>query len=350
MRLLLGFLMLTPLAMPATAGLQIVDLGSGEAFGLNDAGTVVGRTASNQAFEWTGGLRSEVSGPNTFAGRGIDVNDAGEMVGAMHTFSRPEGEAFVQTDTGIVLVGPPNFGSQGNGINNNRQIAGQYGSQRGFVWQDGIAQDIGTFGGTRSGAADIDSAGRVAGYASRANSDARAMLLIPEDTDNDGLADLWFRDSNNDQVNDLMLDLGTLGGPTSVATAMNNVGVVVGNADAIGGRNGFIWTEAAGMQDLGHEVFPNAINDAGLAVGFYRDGNGQSRAFRGTASGYIDLNNMLPEDSGWVLEEAHGINANGWIVGSGLLNGQGHAFLLVPEPATLMLLGLAVVAVGRRRA
>jgi hypothetical protein len=41
-----------------------------------------------------------------------------------------------------------------------------------------------------------------------------------------------------------------------------------------------------------------------------------------------DLNDLVPANSGWVLEAAHAINDNGQIAGSGTLNGQTRAFLL----------------------
>ena len=44
-----------------------------------------------------------------------------------------------------------------------------------------------------------------------------------------------------------------------------------------------------------------------------------------------DLNSLLPANSGWVLEEADGIDANGDIFGIGTLNGVGAEFLLTPE-------------------
>jgi hypothetical protein len=34
---------------------------------------------------------------------------------------------------------------------------------------------------------------------------------------------------------------------------------------------------------------------------------------------------------GWVLTEANGINDYGWIVGQGLINGEYHAFLAIPN-------------------
>ena len=43
-----------------------------------------------------------------------------------------------------------------------------------------------------------------------------------------------------------------------------------------------------------------------------------------------NLNEMIPGDSGWVLEEARSINDSGQIVGQGLQHGQMRAFLLTP--------------------
>ena len=42
----------------------------------------------------------------------------------------------------------------------------------------------------------------------------------------------------------------------------------------------------------------------------------------------IDLNTMIDEKSGWVLQAAYGINDHGVIVGEGLLNGAPRGFRL----------------------
>ena len=66
--------------------------------------------------------------------------------------------------------------------------------------------------------------------------------------------------------------LGTLGGNSSQATAINNRGQVVANSDLPGGsRHAFLWDATLGMQDLGTlggtESYAHAINDAGRVVG-----------------------------------------------------------------------------------
>src|SRR5262249_48122237 len=56
-------------------------------------------------------------------------------------------------------------------------------------------------------------------------------------------------------------------------------------------------------------------------------------AFLWSDNTMIDLNTLLPEDSGWTLTKAAGINANGQIVGQGDHAGFSpfRAFLLSPE-------------------
>jgi hypothetical protein len=41
-------------------------------------------------------------------------------------------------------------------------------------------------------------------------------------------------------------------------------------------------------------------------------------------NGPIDLNTLLPANSGWVLNVARGINNKGQIVGTGTINGHEH--------------------------
>ena len=113
-----------------------------------------------------------------------------------------------------------------------------------------------------------------------------------------------------------MLDLGTLGGASSFANAINNHGQVVG-----------------------YSVAPN---------------NGGGRAFLYSDGRMTDLNTSIPAGSGWFLENATGLNDGGQIAGYGESpSGQIDAFLLtpVPEPTCLSLLTLAGVAtLVRRRA
>jgi probable HAF family extracellular repeat protein len=75
-------------------------------------------------------------------------------------------------------------------------------------------------------------------------------------------------------------ELGTLGGASSRATAINNQDVVVGSSTtATGEVHGFLWDGT--MHDLGPEFVPRAINDAGQMVGspdghantLFRDGD-----------------------------------------------------------------------------
>jgi probable HAF family extracellular repeat protein len=108
------------------------------------------------------------------------------------------------------------------------------------------------------------------------------------------------------------------------------------------------------MTDLGSlrisdYCYALGINNNGQVVGF----SGGS-AFLYSGGAMIDLNTLIPTNSGWTLEEATGINDSGQICGYGRNpSGQDDAFLLtpVPEPATwgLFVLGSIVFVLHRRR-
>lgn len=71
-----------------------------------------------------------------------------------------------------------------------------------------------------------------------------------------------------------------------------------------------------------------------LIVGWSGTASGDPSAFvyDNNGPGYpVDLNNLIPTDSGWKLVRAAGINGSGQIAGSGDINGQHHAFLLTPR-------------------
>jgi len=81
-----------------------------------------------------------------------------------------------------------------------------------------------------------------------------------------------------------MTELGTLGGNSSRAEAVNNKGQVVGWAKTPSGRkHAFIWDKTGGMQDLGtlggNISVATDINDKGQVVGLSSLANRQTRAF-----------------------------------------------------------------------
>lgn len=137
-----------------------------------------------------------------------------------------------------------------------------------------------------------------------------------------------------------MKDLGVLtGGVTSVASAINTSGVIVGQSDgtATGGNwHAVLWSAANKIQDLG--VLPGGtftiafgVNDSGVVVGYGNIFTNAPHAFVWTAAGGMkDLNYLIPANTGWVLINANAINNVGQITGYGSVGGHNRAFLLTP--------------------
>ena len=122
-------------------------------------------------------------------------------------------------------------------------------------------------------------------------------------------------------------DLGTLGGPSSQANAINNLGSIVGTSSLSSGVvHAFIY-RAGVMRDLGALAGgwsqANAINDAGVVVGWSTVLSGASRAVRWKDGVKKNLGTLGGRNS-----EATGINQSGVIVGwSETASGQHHAFV-----------------------
>src|SRR5262245_23469171 len=232
---------------------------------------------------------------------------------------------YLLTDLGLQSAGD---------INNHGQVAGQKRYETGdyaVLWQNGTAINLGTLGepGSFSTGLAVSDAGHVVGYShisvypSPDSFELHAFLVTPEDTDQDGVPDRWFRDSNSDGRNDLMINLGTLGGAESIARDVNAFGQVVGETSY---SRAFIWSGGV-MTDLGTLSGPTslayAINDAGQVLGsssgygflinpedtnadgvpdrWYRDTNGD---------GTNDFMIVLPSETGSNSD----INASGQVV------------------------------------
>jgi probable HAF family extracellular repeat protein len=341
--------------------------GASYADGINNAGQIVGYSflanGTYHAFEYQGGVMTDLSpiigGTNSAANA---INASGQIVGLSYspTMTDPIGysdmTSFIDTGGSVTTIAPLPGGYTGSfatAINSSGQVAGEAFTYNGpyngidpyeaYLYSPGgggTLTDLGNLGVGNSSAAGINDSGQVVGNSYTTDNSDRAFLYSGSGP---------------------MVDLGQIGGPggTSYAYAINNAGLITGQASGgIGGNSdAFLYSGSGPMTDLGNLGGSSegwAINNAGVVVGdsYLADGITDD-AFIYSNGTMTDLNSLIPADSGWQLEAAYGINDNGDIVGYGLYDGQTEAFELtaVPEPASagLLLVGGAAALMRRRR-
>ncbi|HEY8747756.1 MAG TPA: hypothetical protein VIM11_07270 [Tepidisphaeraceae bacterium] len=258
-----------------------------------------------------GGSESHAYGIND---QGQVVGEATDVNGIAHAFLYSGG---AMTDLGT-LGGNV---STVQAINASGQIVGYSatagGATHAFSYVGGTMTDLGTLGGTSSFAYGVNASGQVIGYSTLASGDERAFLYS----------------------SGTLRNLGTLGGPQSFAYhGINDSGTVAGDSSAKKPGepfHGFLYTGAAKLKDIGTlggtDILVRAINSAGQVVGkslTAAGGNYDAFVYSGTTM--TDLNGQIDASAGWTLNNAEGINTGGQIVGTGLLGGVEHAYLLTP--------------------
>jgi probable HAF family extracellular repeat protein len=118
------------------------------------------------------------------------------------------------------------------------QFSGFGTQMRGFLWQSGAMQDLGTLGGPDANAFIVNERTQVTGWSSTNSTPARCYFRLTTDPF------LW-QDGK-------MIDLGTLGGTCGFPNWLNNRGEVVGQSNLAGDStfHPFLWRRGK-MSDLG---------------------------------------------------------------------------------------------------
>src|SRR5580704_9950242 len=337
--------------IPATSApvpqYQIYDIGvvqpgdtASQGFGVSRAGIAVGRSFQangTQAFTWT--LTGGIVGLPNLSGRSYCVsnsaNDNGVVVGTGATTAFGSGRLPVIWQNGVVSQLPLPVGEtlgDANSVNASIVAVGSVDSgsnQRGAIYSGGSATIItqttanGSFFLTAFG---INDSGRVVGQGIAPTNAARTVGIVYDIGQNMALEVGALRRLNG-----------------ALAFGVSNTGYVVGSSMFDQGSGmPFIWSDQGGMVAIPlatgtSEGSARAVNSAGWVVG--DDSSAFSIPFLYDGTTTYRLADLIPPNSGWDLSmntssSALGISEDSVIVGTGVHNGETHAYAMVPVTVT----------------
>jgi len=334
-------------AVAATPQYQIFDIGvievgdiASQGEGVSRAGIAVGqsvRTGGSQAFTWTlqGGLVPLPNLPSRNFAVANSANDKGIVVGTAATTFFGTDRLPVMWQNDVISQLPLPAGEtlgDANSVNASMVAVGSIDAgslQRGVIYSDGSATIItqttanGSYFLTAFG---INDSGRVVGQGIDPTNAARNVGII------------------YDIGQSTAFEVGALPGMNgALAFGVSNTGYVVGSSMLNQGSGlPFIWSDQGGIVAIPlatgtSEGSAKAVNSAGWVVG--TDSSAFAIPFVYDGSTTYRLADLLPPNSGWDLSmntssSADGISDDGVIVGTGVHNGDIHAYAMVPVAAT----------------
>lgn len=304
------------------------------------------------------------------------INDIGDLVGSFFCGAGYD-RAFVAWDASPPLqplsLGPGVIQSFAAGINSSRQIAGTWETVgtplHAFIYQDGQVLDLGTLGGAISAAGALNDDGTVVGYSYESNSTppiafrwsrgVMEALSLPvghsstaHDINNLHQICGWMGDGlttdrgfiwDNGKVTELPIPIGAIKGR---AVAINELADVCGssshpNPNGSGTvARAILWPSSGSLIELGilpgftHSIARDITDDATLVGQCTGGGGGFNHGFVWRDGAMLDLNSLLPANTGLVIKNAVAINCSGQIACEAYDSNTGEivAALLTPLP------------------
>jgi len=292
------------------------------------SGTVTDATGNTRAVRYVNGTGWEYVPGLTWGSTAAGINVHGDIVGTQFVGTVTHAYRY-NFATGVVDdIVPLSGGTSNSGfaINDVGDVVGQSdvgnGITRGFVAHLGQAPTVlPTLGGTlgiNDQPCGINNSGQIAGSST-----------LPT-----GLTDAVRIEADHVTITDAGTVDGTFG--MSGACAIDEAGTIGGfsTAQTFSSFHAFRWSP--GNAVIADANLPSTFGNVesisgGVSAGWYQLADSSTRALMYTdANGAVDVNTLLPANSGWVLSEVKGINASGQMVGDGLLNGAPGVFRLTP--------------------
>ena len=301
---------------------------------------------------------------NDINNRGLVVGewDSGQSFGGpRHAVVWHEGEMIdLTTDPGVVFAAA-------RGVNDTGLVTGFYNADGsilsgGFRWVRGQFEELPTFAPGFQEGFGVTESGLVLGRAMHEDFKIDATVWDQDlgivDLGNlgggssiaydgngwgtiVGTSSLSFTQNNACRwIGDELVDMGTLPGhPIGRAYAINNHGEIVGFSGSAFDEHGFHWSAETGMVDLGDLGGPfgasaTDINDDGVIVGFADTGSNRLGVVWHDFE-LFDLNSLLVNGQGWLIKSANGINELGQIVGHATHGGKQVAYVATPVDSPL---------------